>query len=151
MYKFKKVSGEFVVDIVKHTLNVLQQEPGTTVHIGTDSQNVGSNSIYSIVIAYRFETRGVHYISHTFKISKILDQWTRLWKEAELSIEVAQWLSEKIPWIKIEIDLDYNSDSNYFSSKLVSSAGGWASSLGYKINIKPNSQIATKAADHTCR
>jgi predicted RNase H-related nuclease YkuK (DUF458 family) len=73
-----------------------------------------------------------------------------LWNEAEYSIEVAEWLTQKVK-VKVEIDLDYNSDENHFSSKLVQPVVGWAMSLGYKTNIKPDNQIATRAADHHCR
>ena len=62
-------------------------------------------------------------------------------------------------WRAEEIDLSrdmthwnsLNSDEKHFSSKLVQPAVGWAASLGYKTNIKPHNQIATKAADHHCR
>jgi predicted RNase H-related nuclease YkuK (DUF458 family) len=102
------------------------------------------------VIAYRFGTRGVHYILHKQKVPKIHDKWTRLWKEAELSIETAEWLSEKIN-VNIQIDLDYNNDEKYFSNKLIQATKGWATSLGYKVNVKPDIQIATRAADYQCR
>ena len=46
--------------------------------------------------------------------------------------------------------MDYNDDGYWPSNRLVSSTCGWASSLGYKVNIKPNAQIATKAADYHC-
>ncbi len=151
MYPFKKVSGEYVVDIAKHTLTILNEERNVEIHVGTDSQNVGSQTVYCTAVAYRYSGRGVHYIQYIQKVDRITDNWVRLWKEAEMSIEVAQWLTQKIPWIKLQIDLDYNSDGSYFSNKLISSAGGWASSLGFTVNVKPNSQIATKAADNSCR
>ena len=44
--------------------------------------------------------------------------------------------------------MDYNENENFFSNKLVPFAKGWANSLGYKVNVKPNNQIATRAADH---
>ena len=47
--------------------------------------------------------------------------------------------------------MDYNGDENFKSHKLIAAAKGWANSLGYKVNIKPNNQIATRAADHHCK
>ena len=47
--------------------------------------------------------------------------------------------------------MDYNSDESFKSHKLISAAQGWANSLGYKVNIKPNNQIATRAADYHCK
>ena len=83
-------------------------------------------------------------------MKKIKDKWTRLWNEADYSLEVAEWLTKKVK-VQVEIDLDYNSQEKHFSSKLVQPVVGWAMSLGYKTNIKPDNQIATKAADHHCR
>ena len=76
--------------------------------------------------------------------------WTRLWKEAELSIDLAEWITEKIS-IKVQIDMDYNEDKSFKSNRLVNASRGWANSLGYRVNMKPNIQVATRAADHHCR
>jgi predicted RNase H-related nuclease YkuK (DUF458 family) len=146
---FKKINGE-VVDIVKHTLSILNEYPTVDIHIGTDSQNHRNHTFYSTVIAYRFGTRGVHYIVHKQKVKKIKDKWTRLWNETEYTIETAEFLSKKLN-VKIQLDFDYNEDENHFSSKLINSARGWANSLGYKVNVKPHNQIATRAADYQCR
>jgi uncharacterized protein len=147
---FRKVDGDAVFDIVKHTIDILQEYPHTEIHIGTDSQNHRGSTVYVTAIAFRYGNRGVHYIYHKHKVNKIKNKWTRLWNEAEYSIEVAEWLTQKVK-VKVEIDLDYNSDENHFSSKLVQPVVGWAMSLGYKTNIKPDNQIATRAADHHCR
>ena len=146
---FRTIHGEYV-DVVEHTLEVLKECPHADIHIGTDSQNFADISSYSTVIAYRYGTRGVHYIYHKQHFPRIHDMWTRLWKEAELSIDTAEWLTEKVK-VKVQIDLDYNKDEHHFSNKLVQAAKGWATSLGYKVNIKPDIQIATRAADHSCR
>lgn len=146
---FKNINGE-TLDVVEHTLDILKKCPYVDVHIGTDSQNIGCETVYSTCIAYRYGKRGVHYIYSKTKLPKIINNWSRLWKEAEYSVEVAQWLRGKMN-VEIQIDLDYNEDDQYFSNKLISSAKGWVNSLGYTANVKPNIQIATKAADYTCR
>jgi predicted RNase H-related nuclease YkuK (DUF458 family) len=146
---FKTVNGD-VVDVVKHSIEILNEYPVIDIHVGTDSQNHRKYTYYTIVIAYRYGNRGVHYILHKIKEKKIKDKWTRLWKEAELTIETAEFISKKIN-IKLQLDFDYNIDEKYFSNKLVQAASGWANSLGYKVNIKPNNQIATRAADYHCR
>ena len=138
------------MDPVQHTIEVLKNYPYAEIHIGTDSQNINKQTYYTTVIAYRLGTRGVHYIFNKSNRKLITDMWTRLWKEAELSIDVAEWLTQKIT-LKVEIDMDYNSDESFKSHKLISAAQGWANSLGYKVNIKPNNQIATRAADYHCK
>lgn len=150
MKSFKKCDGDRV-DVVNHTIKILEDTPHVEIHIGTDSQNKGEFTHYAIAIAYRFGTRGVHYIYHKEKVPRIKDRFTKLFREAELTIETAEWITTKIPSLKVELDFDYNDDKKYFSQKLVSAVKGWAESLGYKANTKPNNQIATKAADYQCR
>lgn len=149
MLLFKDIHGN-QIDPISHTLKVIENYPYAEIHIGTDSQNINKESIYTTVIAYRLGTRGVHYILSKKTVSIIRDMWTRLWKEAELSIDLAEWVTQKIS-VKVEIDMDYNEDENFKSNKLISAAKGWANSLGYKVNVKPNNQIATRAADYHCK
>ena len=146
---FKTVQGH-PVDIVKHTLDILKDCPYVDIHVGTDSQNHRRHTHYGVVIAYRYGNRGVHYIVHKHREKKIKDRWTRLWKEAEMSIETAELLTAKIK-VQIQIDFDFNNDEKYFSNKLVQAASGWATSLGYKANIKGDVLVSAKAADHECR
>ncbi len=146
---FKTVKGE-PVDVVKHTVAIIKECPYVDIHVGTDSQNGRRHTSYSTVIAYRFGNRGVHYIVSNQKVKKIKDIWTRLWKEAEMSIETAEALSAKLS-VKVQIDFDYNDDDRHFSNKLVQAATGWAMSLGYKANTKGGELVAAKAADHECR
>lgn len=149
MLLFRDIHG-VKIDPVKHTLDLIRVYPYLEIHIGSDSQNINKETRYTTVIAYRLGTRGVHYILSKSKVSIINDMWTRLWKEAELSIDVAEWLTKQIN-IKVEIDMDYNEDENFKSNKLISATRGWANSLGYKVNVKPNNQIATRAADYHCK
>ena len=149
MRLFKNIKGERI-DPVEHTLKILRDYPTVKIHIGSDSQNIGKKTKYATVIAYRYGSRGVHYILSKKTELLIKDMWTRLWKEAEMSIDIAQWLTHQVS-VRIEIDMDYNSDENFKSSKLISATKGWANSLGYKVNVKPNNQIATKAADYHCK
>ena len=149
MLLFKDINGH-TVDPASHTLEVIKNYPYAEIHIGSDSQNIGKVSRYTTVIAYKLGSRGVHYILIKNNFNSIRDMWTRLWKEAEMSIDTAEWLTQKVS-IKVEIDMDYNGDENFKSHKLISAAKGWANSLGYKVNVKPNNQIATRAADYHCK
>ena len=148
--KFRKVDGE-LVNPITYTAKMIGVNPFIEVHIGTDSQRYGSEITYVTAIAYRYPNNGVHYIYQKQPLPPIKDNWMRLWKETELSVGVANIITDNIPSIRVEIDLDYNDDEYFFSNKLVSAAKGWVISLGYKANIKPNMQIATKAADYHCK
>ena len=142
---FRNSKGE-ILDPLSYTLQIIDKYPDVEIHIGTDSYSESDNTRYITAIAYRFNQSGVHYIYSKNNFPKIIDKWERLWKETELSIEIAQILNNKE--INIEIDMDYNSDERYYSNRLVAVAKGWANSLGFKVNIKPFNQIATSAADY---
>ena len=148
--KFRTVDGKPVNPII-HTAKIIGNDPFIRVHIGTDSQRYGQEVTYVTAIAYRYPSNGVHYIYQKQSLPPIKDNWMRLWKETELSIEIANVITENIPSLRVEIDLDYNDDEYYFSNKLVAAAKGWVTSLGYKANAKPILQIATKAADYHCK
>ena len=149
MRLFKDIHG-YRLDPIDHTLKILKEYPNVQIHIGSDSQNIGKKTKYATAIAFRYGNRGVHYIISKKTEPLLKDMWTRLWKEAEMSIDVAKWLTSLIS-VRVEIDMDYNSDENFSSNKLISATKGWANSLGYKVNVKPDNQIATKAADYHCK
>lgn len=139
------------VNPISHSERIIKENPFVEIHIGTDSQRYGGGIIYVTAIAYRYPSRGVHYIYTKSTIDNIKDNWNRLWLETEMSMELAEKMSEAFPTIKLEIDMDYNDDEHFMSHRLVSAAKGWAKSCGYKVNIKPYKQIATRAADYHCR
>ena len=155
-----KLEGGELVDDVTHAREVMAKHPDAKIYVGTDSQNKKRYTNYAVAVVFRYGYRGAHYMYHRYKIKKIRDRWSRLWKEVELSIEVANRLKEHgIPIYAI--DLDFNGDETYVDSNgrskqagsnmMVSSACGYCIGLGYKVIIKPEEQIAAKAADHLCR
>ena len=146
MIKFLKIDGE-KINPITYTLKIIEKYPDVKIHVGTDSHSLNDNTRYITAIAYRYKEAGVHYIYSKFNVPKINDIWTRLWKETELSLEIAQKLKDHQK-INLEIDMDYNEDKRFYSNKLVPVAKGWANSLGFKVNIKPFNQIATSAADY---
>ena len=146
---FKDIKGN-IIDPIDHTREIIKKNPFVEVHVGTDSQSLAKMTQYITVIAYRYGNRGVHYILKKNGVPQIKDLWTRLWKETELSIDVAESIKKSLNVIP-EIDLDYNENENFKSNKLVNASKGLANSLGYKVNIKPHIQIATRAADYHCK
>ena len=151
MTMYYRTVGGKKVNPINHTIEILRNDPYVEIHVGTDSQNHGEKTRYATVIAYRYGNRGVHYIYNLDTTDRINDMWTKLWGETERSIAIAEYLSENIKGIKIKIDMDFNSDEVHDSNKLIGASRGWAASLGYPVNLKPNDQIATRAADYQCR
>lgn len=148
---FKILETNETVDILTYVIDKLKENPHLRIYVGTDSQSYGGFTHYAVVVVLRYNQRGGHVLFQRIKVPRIRDHWSRLWKECELSLDVAEWLNKSSP-IKIEaIELDYNTKKITESTKLVSATKGWVESLGYKARLKPDEMIACKAADHICR
>lgn len=151
MKYFKILESSERVELLEYIVSKLKENPHIKIYIGCDSQNYGGFTHYAVAVVLRYNQRGGHVLFNKFKVARIRDHWTRLWKECEYSLEVANWLSEQAP-IKIEaIELDFNTVKLTESHKLVSATKGWVESLGYKAKLKPEEMIACKAADVICR
>lgn len=160
MNKIFKFKGGLVVDPIQHTIDVLKLHDDVTIYIGTDSQDRSRNSVFATAIAYRYGNKGVHYIYSREHLKRFPSMWSRLYKETELTIEVATWFLSHFPNLNIILDFDYNVKPNSKSNSLVSLATGWSDALGLKSNIKLDCtnnflnyqmQVATRAADRECR
>lgn len=147
--KFKKLMDNNTVEIseyvkqyiVDHKFNNLR------IYVGCDSHNKGEFTTYVTTLVIHIGDTGCHVLFNKDKVKRINDLWTRLWKEVELSVELALYLREN--GINIHnIDLDLNDDEAYASNKLVSAAKGYVQSLGIKPRIKPDLLPAVHAADN---
>lgn len=147
---FRTEQGE-LVDIVDHCLQEIAKRENLKIYIGTDSQNSANKSNYATAIVFRYGQNGCHYVYKKLQVPRIRDHFSRLFKEAELTIETAELITNEIP-IKIEaLEFDYNNTKKTKSTQVISAATGWAHGLGYKTKVKPDEMIASKAADHLCR
>lgn len=148
---FKKGETNETVDLLDYCVDMIKINPNIKLFLGTDSQNRRHHTVYTTVIVFRFNKRGAHFIYRTIKVPRIRDRFTRLWRECEYSVEVAEWLKDNSA-IRIEkIELDYNSLKQTESTALVKPTRGWCESLGYIAVTKPDELIAIKASDHCCR
>ena len=116
--------------------------------MGTDSQNYRKSTVYAVVVAFRYGRKGVHFIYHKEKLRKIRDKWTRLWKEAEMTAEVAMHLRQNLVPVHA-VELDYNKKAGEGSTSMVAPGVGYLKGLGFETVIaKPDEQVAVKAANH---
>ena len=139
------------VDIVDTCIEQIRLYDNLKIIIGTDSQNRKEKTHYAIAIVFRHGTRGAHVVYKKIIVPRIRDHFTRLFKEAEFTIETAELITGEIP-INIEaLEFDYNSKKKTESTKVVQAATGWASSLGYNCRVKPDELLAIKAGDFLCR
>lgn len=144
--RFKTVHGEYV-DVIRHCNDIMLKHDNLKIFVGTDSINSKQFTTYCTVIAFRYGNNGAHFIYSKESIKKIKDRYARLWREVEISVEVAQFLEEFDIMVET-IELDLNSDKKWMSNSVVGSGVGYCVGLGFNANIKPEEQIATRAADH---
>lgn len=162
MVKYFKTEDGKIVNLIDHCNEVITKNPLTSLLIATDSQNSKSKknktqkqrkplSKYSTVVVFRYENKGAHYIYLDSNFPKITDLFKRLFKECELSLEIAEYITQNTIF-KIEaIELDYNNIKLTKSTPLIAATKGWVESLGYKAILKSGEMIASKAADKCCR
>ena len=147
---FRKEDGE-IVSLIEHCKEILGEHPNAEILIGCDSQNSKMWSYYAVAVVFRYGHRGAHYVYSTTKVPKIRDVFTRLFKECELSLEVADFITENTAYKIGAVELDYNNFKITKSTPLVSATRGWVESKGYKAILKSGEVIATKAADKHSR
>lgn len=159
------------VDLIQHCLEQ-RAKYGKNLYafIGTDSISISGKIHYFTVIAFRHSKEGVHFIYAKEKIPTFRkgdgkpDIFTKLWKEAELTITLCEELVESGIFDRdhIIVEFDYNNVSDTLSKPLIPATRGWAIGLGYQVLTKygekilvgngwEGEQIACKAANHMCQ
>ena len=143
------------VDPVAHTLEIVSKYAkkwdDLRIYVGSDSQNRKYSTDYVAAIAYRYSGRGAHFIYTREKVTpRIRDRWTRLWKEVEISVEIAIQLREAEVNV-FRVDLDFNELEIARSSDMVKAARGYVIGMGFDCEVKPSMLIASRAADHLVR
>ncbi len=138
------------VDVFEYINHYLALHPGVEVHIGCDSQNYQSHTLYVMAVVFRHPGDGAHVLYRKEKVRKIDDLWTKLWGEIERSVNLANDIYATCNIKVAQIDLDYNSDPSFPSNKLLSAATGYAQSLGFIAKAKPELLMAAWAANVLC-
>jgi predicted RNase H-related nuclease YkuK (DUF458 family) len=139
------MTGGAVPDVVAAIREIAAREP-IVLHIGTDSQETSRNTDYVSVIVALTPGHGgrVFYRRHATKRTRSLAQ--RLFKEAALSLEVAQVMAEQIT-PEITVHVDANEDLRHRSSNYVQALAGMVVGYGFRVRLKPDSWCATHVAD----
>lgn len=148
---FRRLSDNQRVDLIPYVKRKLEESDDVRLYIGTDSQNIKEKTIYGIVIVFHYGNRGGHVIYSKYKVPKIRDRFTKLWREVEDSIELAQYLEVNNVQKPTYIDLDYNPDPKWQSNKVLLAALGYVESMGYEARCKPNAIAASCVADRICK
>ena len=149
--EFNILQSNQKVDVESYVKQYFESYPEAQIMIGCDSQNKGADTVYGIVLVLYREGKGGHVLYRKDRMPRIKERWLRLWKEVELSVELANYLvSQGLPKARW-IDVDLNPDPRYKSNDVIRAAVGLVESMGYKVRVKPYSLAATYAADKICK
>lgn len=132
------------VDLFQHCLEQKVKFKNLKIFIGTDSISKAGEITYYTVVAFRYAKNGVHFIFSKEIIKSIRkengkpDVFTKLWKECELSMALANLLVNEGIFTKedIIIELDYNNIVETLSKPLIPATKGWAIGDGFKCLCK---------------
>ncbi len=143
---------------VKKTFNDILEEAkehskfNGTVYIGTDSFFRKDQCIFSNAICFygaEGQQGGRYFFcrsKHSKKLYKNLS--TRMIKEAEQTIYLAQKISEQIKNVKLELHLDVsNTDKGEGTSYLAKMLIGYVKGSGFECKVKPDAFAAASIAD----
>jgi predicted RNase H-related nuclease YkuK (DUF458 family) len=148
--EYRILATETLVSLDTYLSHYLSENPDAQIIIGCDSKNRDSETVYGLVIVLYKEKKGGHVLYAKQRMPRIRDRWSRLWREVELSVALANELQEKgFPKVKF-IDLDLNPDPRFKSNDVVRAAVGLVESMGYEARTKPYSLCASYAADKVC-
>jgi predicted RNase H-related nuclease YkuK (DUF458 family) len=148
---FKSLTDRKPIDLISYIKNYLLANPETSLYIGCDSQNTKRSTTYATVIVLYNRGRGGHVVYTVESIPRINDRFTRLWREVEQSIELAEMLKAEGIQKPVSIDLDLNPDPKYKSNQVLRSALGYVEAMGYTPRCKPNAMVASYVADALCK
>lgn len=149
---FKTVHGK-TVDVVEFCREKCVH--GTTLYIGTDSVALRDRTLFVTVVAVRFgkpkdkTAKGASFVYLKTYVPKHKDKLSRLREEAHVTMDIVQFLEDNFVPVDV-VEFDYNSDPDHISNKVIDIIG-WPKAQGYMVTVKPDEQVAVKAADHICR
>jgi predicted RNase H-related nuclease YkuK (DUF458 family) len=149
--KFKSLTDDKPVNLIPYLKEKLAEADDISIYVGCDSQNQAGNTRYATVIVLHYGNRGGHVLYSKERVDRIRDSFTRLWKEVETSLEVAEYLTSHGIQRPRYIDIDLNPDPKYRSNQVLRAALGYVESLGYEPRCKPYAISASYIADKLCK
>jgi predicted RNase H-related nuclease YkuK (DUF458 family) len=152
--EFQKIGNDNKFEVSNYIKKYIElnKDNDVRIYLGCDSHTKQHNTNYVTTIVFHIGNTGCHVIYIKEKVDRIPieEYWNRLWGETERSVKAALYLREH--GIEINtIGLDFNSDPNRKSNKLVKASIGYVESFGFKARIKPDMLPAISAADGLAR
>lgn len=159
---WKKYDATPILDVSAYLKEWVEKWPYGEIMIGCDSQEHATHIKYSVSINMHMIDeygigRGGHVVfANVIDHSKNTknDLYTKLWAEAELSVQAAQEMDAENLGVRIVIHLDYNSKPEKYSNVLYSSGLGYVKGMfGGSVEVygKPEAWAASHTADSICK
>jgi len=117
------------------------------IHIGTDSQPKGINSLFVTAICFVDKNKIDYFWNKKLIQINGKDYNNRLPLEIYTSIDIAIYISERINEPDISIHFDINSNPKFRSNVYYGMAKGMAEGCGFDYFVKPKSWAASSVAD----
>jgi predicted RNase H-related nuclease YkuK (DUF458 family) len=138
--EYKTLITKEKVDLIPYVKEYITNKPDTVILIGCDSQNQKHDTLYAIVIGLYTPGKGAHVLFTKFNIPRERDNFTRLFKEVQHSVELAEQIREGTGVRAKYIDVDINNDKKYKSNTVLASAIGYVTSFGYNFRHKHDTE-----------
>ncbi len=151
--EFKKFNGKPVGELSKYVRKKVFEldNEDYRVVVGTDSQVYKNHTLYAVAVCIYDIGSGCHVVYSKEKDYEKKERLSdRLWGEVVRTVEVADYLRDKIKKISVSTHFDVNEDENFKSNIIYDAATGYAEGAGFEWRGKPNSWAATCAADRFC-
>lgn len=152
--QFKLLSNHKNVDLIVYIQNYIEQYSDIDILIGTDSQNKKKETVFANVVALRKPKNGCHVLYCKYNIPRIKINNDRLIQETWDSIEIAEFIREKLGIKARWIDIDINGDKEYASNLVLTQCVGMVKGMDYDVRYKnhpTDTPISTYCSDNLCR
>ncbi len=118
--------------------------------VGTDSE-IQENGVefISVIVVHRVGY-GARYFWKKINVKRKMDLFTRLWEEANLSLEISKEILEELIKERLEFDFELHLDLSTTgkSKSVVKEIINLVKGYGFEVKIKPEAYAASKIADH---
>jgi predicted RNase H-related nuclease YkuK (DUF458 family) len=98
--RFRKYNGEEIGDIIDYLSVIIKSNPEITIAVGCDSKQKRRITLYACTIMMYNKTirNGAHVVFFRKSFPKIKNLFQRLTKEAEIALEVSEFLEKNLKW-----------------------------------------------------
>lgn len=105
---FKKFGGDWIPDIIEYLRELITRNDNLTISVGCDSIQSSNKTVFaSTIMIYDCDVRnGAHVVFFREYVDKIRDHNERLFKEAQIAYDIAEYLNSELQKFYIRKDIN---------------------------------------------